>query len=611
MISVATMSQIQVSAKPKPIRRAFAAALPIVIVAPLVSCSIFGDPESETVAAFARAVSDKNADAAAALTSDPVSARRDLEASFLGAGNSSVSADHSEVEDGSFTFSVRWELPSGKIATTVGKIDVVDVGGEARVLWSPRVLDDRLEEGGRLLYSDDLAYDTPVVDRRGTKIFDWRTVTLINIAPDASPDLQLLAATLSESVPGITAESIGDGLSTSRAQSPDSNHTAIVLREEDLAPIAERLGSIDGIELVEQGRLIPSVRGMRSPALTGLPDHWRRTLEEKAGWTFAVSNPSGVSVIEQERPTFSEPIRTTFDTAIQDAAQQSVDAESKPAAIVAMSARTGGVLAVAQNTAADDIGPIALTGMLPPGSTFKTVTTAAALNEGAVSGATPVDCPARIQIESRTIPNDGDFELGTVPMHTAFARSCNTTQAKLASGLDPAALHETAAQFGLGVDYVTEGLTTVTGSVPVTESAAEQIEASIGQGRVVASPFGIALMEATVARGGTVPQPMLIEGSPGTANREIQPLSPEVVSALRGMMRETVTSGTATELADIPELEGKTGTAEVGDGPAHGWFAGIRGDVVFCTLIMGADSSAPAVSATGRFLRDADVALHR
>ena len=41
------------------------------------------------------------------------------------------------------------------------------------------------------------------------------------------------------------------------------------------------------------------------------------------------------------------------------------------------------------------------------------------------------------------------------------------------------------------------------------------------------------------------------------------------------------------------------------------WFAGIRGDVVFCTLIMGADSSAPAVSATGRFLRDADVALHR
>ncbi|MDN6813461.1 MAG: penicillin-binding protein, partial [Corynebacterium variabile] len=58
------------------------------------------------------------------------------------------------------------------------------------------------------------------------------------------------------------------------------------------------------------------------------------------------------------------------------------------------------------------------------------------------------------------------------------------------------------------------------------------------------------------------------------------------------------------QLSDIPGLGGKTGTAEVDGGAAHGWFVGVVGDVAFCTFIEGADSSTPAVNLSGEFLRD-------
>ncbi|PRC51714.1 penicillin-binding protein, partial [Mycobacterium sp. ITM-2017-0098] len=86
----------------------------------------------------------------------------------------------------------------------------------------------------------------------------------------------------------------------------------------------------------------------------------------------------------------------------------------------------------AQNAPADAQGPIALTGLYPPGSTFKTVTVSAALQAGQVTPDSRRCCPGTENIEGRQIPNDDNFELGDVPLHTAFARSCNTTMGRLA-----------------------------------------------------------------------------------------------------------------------------------------------------------------------------------
>jgi cell division protein FtsI/penicillin-binding protein 2 len=83
-------------------------------------------------------------------------------------------------------------------------------------------------------------------------------------------------------------------------------------------------------------------------------------------------------------------------------------------------------------------------------------------------------------------------------------------------------------------------------------------------------------------------------------------LPTDVTDPLRAMMRQTVTDGTATTLSDVPELGGKTGTAEFGDNTtSHGWFAGISGDIAFATLVVGGDSSAPALTVSGDFLRGA------
>ncbi len=125
-----------------------------------------------------------------------------------------------------------------------------------------------------------------------------------------------------------------------------------------------------------------------------------------------------------------------------------------------------------------------------------------------------VPCPGTANIEGRVIPNDDSFDLGSVPLHTAFAFSCNTTMGRLAVGLPATALTDAAAQFGLGVDYVTPGLVTVTGNVPEARTPAERVESAIGQGRVTASPFGMALVAASIAHGST-PLPMLVEGRPG------------------------------------------------------------------------------------------------
>jgi cell division protein FtsI/penicillin-binding protein 2 len=115
----------------------------------------------------------------------------------------------------------------------------------------------------------------------------------------------------------------------------------------------------------------------------------------------------------------------------------------------------------------------------------------------------------------------------------------------------------------------------------------------------------MAMVAATVSHGRT-PSPTLIQGRPGTLARdggEQTPLTDALRTELATMMRETVTDGSASQLADMPDVTGKTGTAQFGDGTrSHGWFIGTRGDLAFAVLVVGGETSRPAVDAAGRFL---------
>ncbi len=297
----------------------------------------------------------------------------------------------------------------------------------------------------------------------------------------------------------------------------------------------------------------------------------------------------------------TDPVKTTLSVRSQSAAQAAVDSVDKPAYLVAIDAPTGGILAVAQNSAAGG-APKALNGLFPPGSTFKVATATAAMAAGKATANTPLNCPASAVISTRAVHNAGNFDLGTVPLHKAFAESCNTTFAALAAGLPANSLPDAAAQFGLAADFEIPGLSTQTGHVRPAQSGPEQVENSIGQGTVQASPFGLALMAATVDKGAPV-TPQLFPTKPTVVKSGYRGPSAGTVSALRSMMREVVTAGTGRALAGYGPVAGKTGTAQFGDGSqAHGWFAGYRGDVAFAILVEDGGASSAAVAVTGRFL---------
>jgi cell division protein FtsI/penicillin-binding protein 2 len=272
------------------------------------------------------------------------------------------------------------------------------------------------------------------------------------------------------------------------------------------------------------------------------------------------------------------------------------------AAIVAVRPSDGAVLAVANSTAAPF--DVALAGRYPPGSTFKIVTAAAALQAGLVQPAAPVACPGTTTIGGRVIPNEDGFVLGTVPFTDAFARSCNTTMAELSQRLAPDALGSAAGWFGIGAGWGLPVDSFDGAYTPGSDPAAVAANA-FGQGTDLVSPLAEALMAATVVHG-SVPTPTLVPARPTAVARPPAAVPPGVTAALAPMMRDVVTRGTAPELAAVPggPVSGKTGTAEHDTPPrAHSWFTGYQGDLAFAVFVEdGQTGGVPANPVAARFL---------
>ncbi|UNB54641.1 penicillin-binding transpeptidase domain-containing protein [Mycolicibacterium sp. YH-1] len=573
-------------------------------------CSLFSSSgPDDALRAFAEALQRRDAGAAAAATDDPDAATPVITSMFDGMGkNASVTVDVAEPDDpaenqATTKLGYTWTFGPDRTLHYEATATATKGGDDWHVQWSPTALHPKLAPGVSFQYSDDKNFLTPVVDRDGQPLLTWQTVGVVNLTREHLAAAPALAPVLAQFEPTITAETITaqfDGNS-------DDVVTVIRLRQADLDLVADQLAQIPGVSVAEQGALLTANRELSSPAISGLQEIWQKTIDASAGWSVDLVDDEGqpVDVLESAQPGDTKPIRTTLDTRLQMLAQQAVAAEPRAAVVVAISPSTGGILAAAQNPAADAQGPIAFTGSYPPGSTFKTITTAAALQAGLATPDTPEPCPGRVTVENRTIPNDDEFDLGTVPLTTAFSHSCNTTMAVMSDKLPADALPKTARMFGIGVDFVIPGLTTITGNVPNADTPALKVENGIGQGTVTVSPFGLAVAEASLGHGSTI-TPTLVIDEKTTADTPSEQIPPAIADSLRAMMLQTVSDGTATELRDVPGLGGKTGTAEFGDNThSHGWFAGIAGDIAFATLVVGGDSSAPAIAVSGAFLRPA------
>jgi hypothetical protein len=577
------------------------AAIVSVLALVVAACGNSGPDQPQTVAEqFAAAVSSSNIDQAAALTTDPAGASAALTQLYdglSGGGTVTATPDFEAVdanEDaGTFTLNADWRFSTTTDGTAepdgqpkewnyTTSATAAETPQGWKITWDPAILVPGLTAGSSVRFTPTDALVAPrVFDANGGELMSQQVVTLVNV--DATADPVAVAALVGSVVPGITAQSVASSVAAAQGNSA----TIVSLRQADIDPIGAQLAAVPGVTLAPQTRLLATDRNLVSPVLSDLTTLWEQEQAANRGWAIqSVAADNTVTQLAGRDASTGDDIATTVDSALQIKAENALATVPQQAAIVALRPSTGEVLAVAQNAAADAEGPIALTGLYPPGSTFKTVTTSAALQSGAVTPDTVLPCPATENIEGRQIPNDDNFALGDVPLHTAFAKSCNTTMGRL------------------GVDYVTPGLTTVTGSVPSADTPAQRVESAIGQGQVTASPFGMALVASSIANNGLLP-PTVVSGKPGVGNMQPAAVNPQVTEQIKAMMRETITGGTATALNDIPGLLGKTGTAEFGPNNegAHGWFVGISGDLAFAVFVNNAGSSAPAIEAAGRFLR--------
>jgi cell division protein FtsI/penicillin-binding protein 2 len=297
-------------------------------------------------------------------------------------------------------------------------------------------------------------------------------------------------------------------------------------------------------------------------------------------------------------------VRTSIVMHDQLAAAHAVStaATSKPVDMVVLQPSTGRVLAVIERPGGFDR---ALQGIFPPGSTFKIVT-ASALTKKGLRPSTSVQCPPTVNIGGRTFHNFDNEHLGATSLLNAFAVSCNTTFAMLASQhLSGPALRSTAEEFGFN-QKPSLGIPAVLGHFTTPHQPTDMAADAFGQGTDLVNPLSQAA-EAAAIEDGTWRPPLLVTSPAPPQKAQPVKLSAAVLNSLRPMMRAVVTSGTAAGVGLPPGVYGKTGTAEYGSGsnpPSHAWFIGYRGDLAFAVLVegggVGADASAPIANA---FLR--------
>ena len=549
---------------------------------------------------FFAALSKGDTGGASQLTDRPEDARAALNEAWAGLQATSLDAQvlgSKFTEDtGSVAYRYTWHLPKNRTWSYDGQLNMARNEGNWEVRWSATGLHPKLGEHQTFALRADAPRRASVNERGGTDVLV--PGNLYHFALDAKAAGASLMTTATAVVDALRPfdNTLDPQRLAEQASSSPGPLSLITLRQSDRDQVAAVLGERPGLVITPQAELLPTDDHF-APAIIGeVKKAVVDDLDGQAGWRVVTVNQNGVDIdVLNEVPGAPAPsVTISLDRAVQNAAQDAVNGiGGRKAMIVAIKPSTGEILAVAQNADADADGPTATTGLYPPGSTFKIITAGAAIERDMATPNTLLGCPGTIDIGHRTIPNYGGFDLGTVPMSRAFASSCNTTFAELASQMPPRGLTQAAAQYGIGADYKIEGIDTVTGSVPPTVNVTERTEDGFGQGKVLVSPFGMAMAAATVAAGKT-PVPQLIEGRPTAVTGDTSPITPKMLDGLRPMMQLVVTNGTAKDLNGMGDVRGKTGEAEF-NGGSHAWFAGYRGDMAFAALIVGGGSSEYAV----------------
>ena len=590
--------------------------------------AFLGDWSGGRPAAAAKATTD--ADATTALLKQTA---EDLPHASLSAKVGKVDVQGSKA---TVAWTATWDLAAAPDWTYDATVDLREAGDGWQVVAEPTLVHPDLGAGQHLVLARSLPDRAPITDATGAPLFTPTEVVNVGVDPAQVTDLPSLAAALSAAT-GVGADQITAAVQKAK---PGQFVPVITLRRPAFEEIRATVFDLPGAVFPTDTRLLaPSSRfalallgrvgaataevidessDHGSPryaegdqlGLSGLQRALQEQLAGTPGFTVSVVSTDEKTgdpgrEIASVDPKPGSPVQTPLVPAVQNAADAAVAGQPLPTHLVAVRPGTGEILAVSSNEAADVSN--ALGGHFPPGSSMKTMTATALLSAGTLTPDSPVPCPGTTVVDGREFENEDQFDLGTVPLREAFAKSCNTTFIQQAVALPDGALAAAAASYGVGAEWnLPVGI--FSGAVPATSTGTTKAADAIGQGEVLMSPAELALVAAAIA-GGKPAAPVEVVGAAPAGKVPAGPAQP-VLDALRSMMREVVLSGTAKSLAARGEVYGKTGTAEFGSNTppdAHGWFMGYQlgspqGDVAFAVLVEGGQSSSTAVAVTDAFL---------
>ncbi len=532
-----------------------------------------------------------------------------------------------------------WTLPGGtpwSYQSTV-RLTKRDTDGW-RVIWEPAVVHSELTAGDRLELRRKSADRADILGPDGKPIVTERPVVTVGVTPIKIVDQAALFKKLGPIFKSIGVEvdlkTVGERVKD--ATDDGAFIDIVTLRRADYDKIRNRVRDLPGTVFQEGRRELAPTRPFARALLGtvdaatredldanpealrendqvghgGLQQRYDGHLRGTPGQSVVIARKTPDEQIEDSQlfstePVPGKPIKTTLDLATQNAADSAVAKEKQPSSLVAIRVSDSSVLAVANGPQGGGVNT-AMTGQVPPGSTFKMVSTLGLLDKEAVTLDGEVDCPKTKKVSGRSFKNSKDMELGPVPFRVDFAKSCNTAFVNLAPKLGADGLRDASAKLGLGVKWDL-GADAFSGTISPADTPTELAAATFGQGATAVSPLAMAGATAAVARGQFVQPKLVTEPAPIAPAADGPKLAATSIKPLHTMMREVVTKGTATDLAGVPgkPVLGKTGTAEFKDGEeeTHAWFVGWRGDIAFAVMVQkGGAGAEAAVPIAERFL---------
>jgi peptidoglycan glycosyltransferase len=377
-----------------------------------------------------------------------------------------------------------------------------------------------------------------------------------------------------EWTPRLVFPDLRDGEKLRRESVPARRATLLSLNGKVLAegPARSRTSPIPGVAGSIAGSMEPEETRAERAALyaRGYPRNWpvgqsglEEAFEDRLTGRPGGELLAGRRVLARARPRAASAVRTSIDTRIQEAA------------VVALAGRFGGIAALdPSNGEIRALVGIAFSAPQPPGSTFKIITTTAALEAGLVKTSDEFPVQTAATIDGVPLENANGESCGG-NFRESFAHSCNSVFAPLGVKVGSERIVDAAERYGWNAEP------TIPGEVASTLPPAAEIKTplevgstAIGQGKVLATPLRLASVSQVIASDGVRYEPTL---APNERARPVRVTSRRVARTIASLMVDVVGYGTGTASA-IPgvKVAGKTGTAELEDtrGPDSGTASG-------------------------------------